>query len=336
MDYGYKLADLQRDILAAMQKVAILTPVYNDWDSFGTLLEEIDHILAGHGLELSVVAVDDGSSQPFNVSRHFLESMGAINRLEVLHLARNLGHQKAIALGLAHVCEKYGSEIVIVMDCDGEDRPADLPRLLEEGAKSPGAVIFARRARRSEGLAFRFFYALYRLFFRLLTGQPISFGNYCLIPRDLLQRVVFLPEIWNHFAAGIMRSRLPRRAIPTMRGKRYTGDSSMNFIALVLHGLSAISVYLDVAAVRLIIFSLIIILAVVIGFLALLYTKYLTPLAIPGWATTVAIGLTVIFFQAVFFLTFLSFLVLILRSNRQFIPAKDYQDFIFSTEVLKP
>ncbi len=319
-----------------MEKVVILMPVYNDWDSFGTLLGEIDQVLLGRGLELSIVAVDDGSNQTCNLSRQSVEKMETIQRIEVLRLARNLGHQKAIALGLAYVSETYTPDLVIVMDCDGEDRPADLPRLLEEKAKSPDTIIFARRARRSEGLTFRFFYAIYRLFFRLLTGQTISFGNYCLIPRELLQRVVFLPEIWNHFAAGIMRSRLPRRAIPTARGKRYAGGSRMNFIALVLHGLSAISVYLDVAAVRLIIFSLIIILAVVIGFLALLYTKYLTTLAIPGWATTVAIGLTVIFFQAIFFLTFLSFLVLTLRSNRQFIPAKDYRDFIFSTEVLKP
>jgi glycosyltransferase involved in cell wall biosynthesis len=319
-----------------MQKVAILTPVYNDWDSFGTLLGEIDKVLSGRGLELSVVAVDDGSSQPCDVSRQLLGTMNTIQRLEVLRLARNLGHQKAIALGLAYVSEKYATDLVIVMDCDGEDRPADLPRLLEEGTQTPDKIIFARRARRSEGLTFRFFYAIYRLFFRLLTGQPISFGNYCLIPRDILQRVVFLPETWNHFAAGIMRSRLPRRAIPTARGKRYAGDSRMNFIALVLHGLSAISVYLDVAAVRLIVFSLGILLAVAVGFLALLYTKYLTTLAIPGWATTVAIGLTVIFFQLIFFLTFLSFLVLTMRSNRQFIPAKDYRDFIFSTEVLKP
>ena len=319
-----------------MDKVVILMPVYNDWDSFGTLLGEIDQVLSGRGLELSIVAVDDGSNQPCNLSKQSLATIKTIQRIEVLRLARNLGHQKAIALGLAYVSETLAPDSVIVMDCDGEDRPADLPRLLEEGMQATDVIIFARRTRRSEGLAFRFFYALYRLFFRLLTGQPISFGNYCLIPRDLLQRVVFLPEIWNHFAAGIMRSRLPRRAIPTARGRRFAGDSRMNFIALVLHGLSAISVYLDVAAVRLIVFSLIIILAVVIGFLALLYTKYLTTLAIPGWATTVAIGLTVIFFQLIFFLTFLSFLVLTMRSNRQFIPAKDYRDFIFSTEVLKP
>jgi len=319
-----------------MDKVVILMPVYNDWDSFGTLLGEIDQVLSGRGLELSIVAVDDGSNQPCNLSKQSFEKPGTIQRIEVLRVARNLGHQKAIALGLAYVSETLAPDSVIVMDCDGEDRPADLPGLLEEGTQAPVAVIFARRARRSEGLTFRFFYAIYRLFFRLLTGQPISFGNYCLIPRDLLQRVVFLPEIWNHFAAGIMRSRLPHRSIPTARGKRYAGDSRMNFIALVLHGLSAISVYLDVAAVRLIVFSLVIILAVVIGFLALLYTKYLTALAIPGWATTVAIGLTVIFFQLIFFLTFLSFLVLTMRSNRQFIPAKDYRDFIFSTELLKP
>ncbi|MBM3151953.1 MAG: glycosyltransferase [Chloroflexi bacterium] len=318
-----------------MKKIVILTPVYNDWDSFAILLQEIERALASSGLVVTVVAVDDGSSQVRAFPPAMVRSLKTIRRVEVLTLARNLGHQKALTIGLAYASENIKGEAVIVMDCDGEDRPADLPRLLAEQQATPQAIIFARRTRRSEGIAFRFFYAVYRLFFRLMTGQSISFGNFCSIPASLLPRVVFLPETWNHFAAGVIRSRLPHRAIPAERGRRFAGNSGMNFIQLVLHGLSAISVYLDVAAVRLILFSLGVILAVALGFGALLYVKYFTLLAIPGWATTVAIGLALIFFQAIFFLTFLSFLALTSRSNRLFIPAKDYRDFIFAIETIR-
>ena len=62
--------------------------------------------------------------------------------------------------------------------------------------------------------------------------------------------------------------------------------------------------------------------------------KYLTPLAIPGWATTVAIGIVVITFQAILLLTLLTFLVLNYRSSKLFIPAKDYRDYFLTIERL--
>jgi polyisoprenyl-phosphate glycosyltransferase len=308
----------------------LLTPVFNDWESFGHLLREVDQALAGSGGTVAVVAVDDGSTvQPSGLGAVH-PNLKRIAEVEVVRLARNLGHQKAIAVGLAYLAERRTLPVV-VMDCDGEDRPSDLPRLLAEHACHPEQVVFARRARRSEGLPFRFFYGLYRLFFRVLTGKSIAFGNFSLVPPSLLRRVVFLPEIWNHFAAGIMRSGIPRCDLPTDRGTRYTGRSSMNFISLVVHGLSAISVYLDIAAVRMIFLSLVVILMVVGGFGALLYIRFLTTLAIPGWATTVGIGLVMILFQALLLLIALSFLVLNARSSKLFIPAKDYEDYILET-----
>ncbi len=68
------------------------------------------------------------------------------------------------------------------------------------------------------------------------------------------------------------------------------------------------------------------------GVFVLLYIKYLTPAAIPGWATTVGIGLAVMMFQAVLFLTLLSFMILNHRSNKLFIPAKDYKDYFMQLD----
>jgi hypothetical protein len=222
----------------------------------------------------------------------------------------------------------------MVMDADGEDRPKDLAKLLEESAKSPEQIIFARRTRRSEGIIFRAFYLLYKVTFNILTGREITFGNFCIIPMSLLNRVAHLPEIWNHFAAGIMHANIPWASIPTERGKRYAGKSSMNFISLVIHGLSAISVYIEVVTVRLMLFAMVIIIIGIVSFLVLLYVKYLTPLAIPGWATNVAIGIVVIMFQAVLLLALLAFLELNYRSTKLFIPAKDYQDYLLGLEKI--
>jgi len=315
------------------KKVTILTPIYNDWDSFAYLIQAIDRYAAELG-EVTIIAVDDGSTQPFPSVMNELKELKHIQNISILHLVRNLGHQKAIALGIAYINVNNPCDLLIVMDSDGEDKPEDIQTLLRENIKYPDQIIFARRARRSEGIVFTAFYLLYQFFFNLLTGRRISFGNFSLIPGGLLNRVAHLPEIWNHFAAGVMRANIPWTSIPTQRGKRYAGKSSMNFISLVIHGLSAISVYIEILTVRLMLVAMVVIAVGIAGFLILLYVKYLTPLAIPGWATNVAIGIVVIMFQAILLLALLAFLTLNYRSTKLFIPAKDYQDYLLNLETI--
>ena len=73
----------------------------------------------------------------------------------MLRLRRNLGHQRAIAIGLTYIQAQMTTayEAVVVMDGDGEDAPEDVPRLLArleaEGGRS---IVFAERTRRSESL----------------------------------------------------------------------------------------------------------------------------------------------------------------------------------------
>jgi polyisoprenyl-phosphate glycosyltransferase len=319
----------------SIKTIVILTPVYNDWYSFLQLMNELDQY-AGNLKDtcVSVIAIDDGSIQSSVAVSSEKREYKHIQEISVLHLARNLGHQKAIALGVAYINSNISCDLVIVMDADGEDRPKDLAKLLAENVRFPEQIVFARRTRRSEGIIFRAFYLLYKITFNTLTGREISFGNFCLIPKGLLNRVAHLPEIWNHFAAGIMHANIPWASIPTERGKRYTGKSSMNFISLVIHGLSAISVYIEVVTVRLMLFAMVIIIIGIVSFLVLLYVRYLTPLAIPGWATNVAIGIVVIMFQAILLLALLAFLTLNYRSTKLFIPAKDYQDYLLGLEKI--
>jgi polyisoprenyl-phosphate glycosyltransferase len=315
------------------KKITILTPIYNDWDSFAQLIHDIDR-WAGEFGAVNIIAIDDGSTQPCPVVIDKTEELKYIHNISILHLARNLGHQKAIALGIAYINDNVACDLVIVMDADGEDKPEDIQKLLKENIQCPDQIIFARRSGRSEGMIFRAFYFLYQIFFRMLTGNRISFGNFSLIPAGLLNRIAHLPEIWNHFAAGVMRANIPWTSIPTRRGRRYGGKSSMNFVSLVIHGLSAISVYIEILTVRLMLVAMVIIAAGITSFFILLYIKYLTALAIPGWATNVAIGIVVIMFQAILLLALLAFLALNYRSTKLFIPAKDYQDYLLNLEMI--
>ena len=160
-------------------RIAIVTPVFNDWEAFSLLLANIDRELAGGSVRVEVVAVDDASTEARTTIAANFGADGAVRKVDVLRLATNQGHQRAIAIGLAHVHARVACDVIIVMDSDGEDRPSDLPQLLEVHRRNPGHIVVARRSQRSERLMFRTFYVVYKQFFRFLTGRKIDFGNFC-------------------------------------------------------------------------------------------------------------------------------------------------------------
>jgi hypothetical protein len=85
-------------------------------------------------------------------------------------------------------------------------------------------IVVGQRGERSEGLAFRFFYAIYKLIFRIMAGQRIDFGNFCLLPQESVRALTYDPSIWNNLAAAVTRSRIPRTAVRVVRGARLAGN----------------------------------------------------------------------------------------------------------------
>lgn len=313
--------------------IAILMPVFNDWKSALGVLELLDPVLKQQGLLGHVILVDDASSEPANTETFKSAHFQAIQQIECIRMARNLGHQRAISIGLGHLGSLAKSpDMVVVMDSDGEDRPQDLPNLIQELATKPGHVIFAHRAKRSEGFIFSIFYWFYKLSFRLLTGSTISFGNFSCISGSTLSRVVSISEIWNNYAAGIQRAKIPYSMVPTQRGKRIAGQSRMRFSSLILHGLSAISVYSDLVGVRALLFSLAIGATSTVLILAILAIRLVTDLAIPGWASTLIVLFAILLFQSLIASLNFVFLTLNNRTGYSFIPKRDYSLFVAGVE----
>jgi hypothetical protein len=84
-----------------------------------------------------------------------------------------------------------------VTDCDGEDRPCDLVRLINAHREDRTAIIAAQRAKRSEGLPLRVLCTLFKRLFLLLTGRRIDFGNFLLIPWPIVTRLRRSGTIWQ-------------------------------------------------------------------------------------------------------------------------------------------
>jgi glycosyltransferase involved in cell wall biosynthesis len=309
------------------KKIAVVIPVFNDWEAFAQLLAQLGEQAELEKNDLYVFAIDDGSSELADMAALSV-SKGTLSDLRVIHLACNLGHQRAIAVGMVAVNKAGDMDATVVMDSDGEDRPDAVVKLIAAWDKEPGKIVVARRGRRSERLTFRVFYSIYKLVFRILTGQPISFGNFCLVPRHALKALVHSPAIWNNLSAAIARSHIPYTEIQINRAPRLAGRSRMSFVSLAIHGLSAVSVYTDIVLVRIILAACILGGIVILALIAVISVKFGTDWAIPGWASYVAVSLTIIFIQVILLAGVALFQLLSFRSLKPFIPASDATSFV--------
>ena len=317
-----------------MLRIAVVTPVYNDWESLQRLIPDIDAALTSYPLDISIIVVNDGSSKAMPESFLPKHSLKQIRSVEVLDLCSNMGHQRAIALGLAEVSSRECFDIVIVMDSDGEDQPANLPLLLQKHMTCPDHIVVAKREKRSEGLLFRIFYLLYKLSFKLLTGITISHGNYSLIPIPLLKRLLCIPDLSNHLAATIVQSGIPIEEVSTNRGVRYAGKSRLNFVSLITLGLSAISIFAETSFVRIFISSLFLAGITAIGIILVVGIRMFTDLAIPGWASYVAGLLVIILLQVILLSMIAAFLVLSNRSGGSNHPAHQVELYVVKRKVI--
>ena len=222
----------------------VVTPVYEDVPAATRLFSDLKTI---YGDSVYVVAVDDGSVK-LPMSADVLKKTGVAGR--VVFLKRNVGHQRALAIGL-HIASEMAKddEKIVLMDSDGEDRPESIAELLAL-LDSATDVVVATRKSRIESMKFKLFYRCYKVVFSLLTGRKIAFGNFMAMTRFAAKRLAAMQELAIHVAASVLASRLRIHCEPIDRGARYAGRSKMNFVGLVLHGFKGLMVFAEDVLVR--------------------------------------------------------------------------------------
>jgi hypothetical protein len=314
--------------------LTVLVPVFNDWEAAGFLVERLDSVFGHHSLTGQIVFIDDGSLDA--VPELFPATPPKnIQQIQSVELRTNLGHQRALCVGLVHLNQSGVATPIVIMDSDGEDAPSDIPLLLEkflgEGKRK---VIFAARRLRAEGFVFKFFYKLYRTVHRLVVGFDPRFGNFSVLPVAILERLVVTSDLWNHYAAAVVKLKLPYATVPIDRSRRFIGDSKMGFVGLVIHGLSAMSVFGETVGVRLLIlcglFGVLTIALIVVASVV----KLTTNLGIPGWATYATGLLLLLLSQLVVLSLVFIFVALYSRGQLGSVPVRDCPIYIGSVRTV--
>ena len=228
-------------------KYIILIPIYNDRDSLKKLIENINYEISNLNSEISVVVVNDASSQQIVDTYQNTEN---INSIEIINMKQNSGHTRCIASGLKYIFEKKEFDYVIPMDGDGEDRPEEIKNFIQLAEQSDGKSIVGERVKRSENLLFKTCYQFHKLLTLAFTGQLIKFGNFTCLSKLTVEKMLNEKATWNSFSGSLKKVEKNLLSSPSIRGARYFGPSKMSFFNLLKHSLSIISVFRKTVLIR--------------------------------------------------------------------------------------
>ena len=219
-----------------------------DTESFLRLRDETAAACTAHGVTTALrhLVIDDSAGTDPEV-----EALTRLPGVEVLVPPFNLGHQRAIVYGLRHLLPRLSNaDVVVTMDSDGEDQPADVPRLLSALNAEQVTLALAVRTKRSESVRFRVMYLFFRVMFRVFTGTTVRSGNFAAQSASSLAATIHHPSFDLCYSSSLLALRRPTASVPCARGRRFAGSSRMNTYALMAHGVRMLLPFSERIAVR--------------------------------------------------------------------------------------
>ena len=228
-------------------KIYILIPIFNDWDSVTELLKNIDIEIKNLNHEVSVIIINDASTEIKEINTLFLRN---IKSAEIVNMTKNQGHSRCLASGLKYIFKEKDFDYVIPMDGDGEDRPEEIIDFIQLADHSENKTIIGERIKRSEGFFFKLCYQFHKYLTLAFTGESIKFGNFTCLSKSTVEKMLNEKATWNSFSGSLKKVEKNLLSIPSIRGIRHFGPSKMSFFNLLKHSLSIISVFRKTVLIR--------------------------------------------------------------------------------------
>lgn len=270
--------------------VSVVMPVFNEVAILRELTDHVRESLTYNCDRFEIVYVNDGSSDG---CRELLDQLAVDDdRIVVIHLTRNFGHQPAVNAGLHHAT----GDVVVLMDSDLQDDPGAIPDMLsrwEEGFD----VVYAQRFNRKESLPKRF---LVHSFYRVLNAvadspMPQDAGNFSLMDRSVVDAMAQLPERELYLPGLRSWTGFRQTRIPVERLARHDDNPRVSLRGLFRLAKTAIfsfssaplTLFYTIAAISGLVC------AGAVSFV--LYHKLMSGQAVPGWTSVI---ITASFFGA--------------------------------------
>ena len=224
------------DRIIMKQNVAVVLPIYNESSVIAQLVAAVEVQIDA---PLEFVLINDGSTDDTLAVLKTMQTTNAETRKKIVDLSRNFGHQTALMAGLAHV--SMDADVVLVMDADFQDNPADIPALLAKLEDGYDCVY----ARRTSNTGSRLFDVLTKVFYniqqKMLTFSiPRHAGTFCAFNRTVLERILEFQEAEIYFPGLRAYVGMKQVGVPVERSPRAHGDTKVGKMGLINLSLAGI------------------------------------------------------------------------------------------------
>lgn len=208
-------------------RISVVSPVYRGEKMVSELVRRNVEALSGMGVDYEIILVNDASPDE---SWKAIEAECKKNpKVKGLNLSRNFGQHYAITAGLSYAQGDW----VVVMDCDLQDRPEEIPNLYAKAQEGYDSVL-AQRVQRSHGwfkkLGSKCFYKLFS--YLTETKQDASVANFGIYNRKVIDAVLSMGDAMRYFPTQIQWVGFQRAYLPIQHDERAEGKSTYNMSRL--------------------------------------------------------------------------------------------------------
>ena len=208
-------------------KISVVSPVYRGEKMVSELVRRNVEALKTITEEYEIILVNDAS--PDESWREIVKECQKNPKVKGLNLSRNFGQHYAITAGLSYATGEW----VVVMDCDLQDRPEEIPNLYAKAQDGYDSVL-AQRVQRSHGwfkkLGSRTFYKVFS--YLTETKQDASVANFGIYNRKVIEAVLSMGDAMRYFPTQVQWVGFKKAYLPIQHDERAEGESTYNLSRL--------------------------------------------------------------------------------------------------------
>ena len=260
-------------------EISVVIPVYACADCLDELHRRLTSVLAGLDVPYEIVFVDDRAPDG---AWPILERLAAEDpRVRAFRLSHNFGQHAAITAGLAQARGRW----TVVMDCDLEDPPAEIPRLYAEALKG-ARIVYARRIGRPHSLPRRLASAAYFALLNKLLGTNIDprYSNLSIVSEDVREAVLRVRDKDRHYLMILQWLGFDSATIDFDQDPRFAGKSSYTLPALVRFAFDGLF-FQTTLLLRWIVYFGFLVAGSGVGLALFFVVKHFTGRSYPGWTS---------------------------------------------------
>ena len=209
-------------------KISIVSPEYHGERMVAELVRRIKESVSSITEDFEIILVNDAS--PDGTWTEIQKECALDKRVKGINLSRNFGQHYAITAGLRYAKGDW----VVVMDCDLQDRPEEIPNLYAKALEGYD-IVYAQRKERKGGFFKKMSSTIFHTFYDWLSGQKTdkSIANFGIYHSKVIAEYNKMPEVARSFGSLIKYVGFRDTAISVHHAERASGKSSYSMVKLL-------------------------------------------------------------------------------------------------------